>query len=702
MALAKVSADMDIPGRLGKYEIRRLLGRGSMGSVYLGFDPLIERSVAIKILDPAFPGDATVAELGPRFRREAQAAGRLSHPNIVAVYEYSEGLDMPDGSHAGSFIAMEFVEGRTLKELFDSNKHFSFAEIARVMSELLAALSHAHENGVIHRDIKPANVMLLGNGQVKVADFGVARIETSELTSTGTTLGTIAYMSPEQFMGQPIDGRADIFSCGVILYRFLAGELPFSGSSTSIIQKLLNQEPLAPSLLNRSVPAVWDPVVRKALAKQASARFQTAAAFAEAIRAAMVADDGDATVVSVPRQATQAVRSPRARWVVAAAIGFGVVGLSVALVALVAGRSQIGTQRAQPSAAVSESDAGLATAASAALPDTPLDLAAAKNKPAAEVKTAAAPATTEIAPAAKKANEEGVAIARNSSPATVPVAPPGPSAASTKTEPSADTIALASPPAPTRAPRADPDSARPKLALATPPTATTTTRAPAAGPKTESQDARKPLADCANPDPGDKRCALALGNAYRTGRGVEKNEATALSWYRKAAALGDAQAQYAIGMMLFAGQGVPANPAQAVGWVRNAAEQGLSAAQNRLGVAYDKGEGGLQPNYVLAVNWFRKAAEQGDSAAQGNLGLMYFLGRGVIKDTEAAKALFQKSADQGHAYSYYHLAVMYERGDGAPKSDQEASYLYREFLSRSPIAQPAMLEHAKAFVAAHP
>lgn len=119
---------MGIPGRPGKYEIRSLLGRGAMGSVYLGFDPLIERSVAIKILDPAFPGGATDAELGPRFRREAQAAGRLSHPNIVAVHEYSEGVALPDGTDSGSFVAMEFVEGRTLKELFDANTHFSFAE----------------------------------------------------------------------------------------------------------------------------------------------------------------------------------------------------------------------------------------------------------------------------------------------------------------------------------------------------------------------------------------------------------------------------------------------------------------------------------------------------------------------------------------------------------------------------------------------
>ena len=291
--------------RLGKYEIRRELGKGAMGIVYEGFDPVIQRTVAIKTIRPEQLDQTQAAEILARFKREAQAAGRLSHPNIVSIYDYGEVV--PEGGAAASesgdsrvaFIAMEFIKGRELREYFDANERFALKEIERIMSELLDALNHAHDHGVVHRDMKPANVILLANGKVKVADFGVARIETSELTQAGTIIGTPAYMSPEQFLGQPVDGRSDIFSCGVILYQFLTGEKPFTGTVTTIMHKVLKEEPLPPSMLNVTLPPAWDGVVKKAMAKNPAERYRSAAEFGAAVRAVVASQGADQTTVNL-------------------------------------------------------------------------------------------------------------------------------------------------------------------------------------------------------------------------------------------------------------------------------------------------------------------------------------------------------------------------------------------------------------------
>ncbi|HXX85526.1 MAG TPA: serine/threonine-protein kinase [Casimicrobiaceae bacterium] len=264
---------------LGKYEIRREIGRGAMGVVYEGFDPLIKRLVALKTVRADRLSGEDSSTMIARFRREAQAAGRLSHPNIVGIYDFGE-------ENGVWYIAMEFVKGRELKDYFDKDERFSLPDTVRIMSQILDALGASHSQGVVHRDIKPANIFLLPDGTVKVADFGIAHIETSSMTQVGTMLGTPAYMSPEQIMGLPVDGRTDLFSAGVIFYQFLTGERPFAGSATTTMQKVLKEDPLPPSTLNVTAPAGMDGVVRKALAKRPEDRFQTAKEFAEAIRAA--------------------------------------------------------------------------------------------------------------------------------------------------------------------------------------------------------------------------------------------------------------------------------------------------------------------------------------------------------------------------------------------------------------------------------
>ncbi len=287
---------MDTPQALGKYELRGTLGRGAMGTVYDGWDPVIARQVAIKTVNlPEHPDPETEEEIA-RFRREAQAAGRLTHPNIVAVYDYGETSDI-------AYIVMEYVDGPTLKSLLDKQERFTLPDIRRIMEDLLAGLQFSHDRGVVHRDIKPANVMLNGERRGKIADFGIARIESSNMTQAGTVLGTPAYMSPEQFRGEPVDARTDIYSSGVLLYQLLTGERPFEGSVTSIMHKVLNVAPPAPSQLSVIVPAALDEVVLRAMAKRPEDRYGSASAFAMALGSAIETPagrvpDGEATMIT--------------------------------------------------------------------------------------------------------------------------------------------------------------------------------------------------------------------------------------------------------------------------------------------------------------------------------------------------------------------------------------------------------------------
>lgn len=319
--------------KLGKYEIRRELGRGAMGIVYEGFDPFIERAVAIKTIQKSFVDPSEAAEVFGRFRREAQAAGRLSHPNIVSIYEYGEEGDM-------AFIAMELLSGVELKEYFDKGRHFQLKESASIMSQLLEALEYSHGRGVVHRDIKPSNILIAKDGKIKIADFGIAKIESSDLTQVGTVLGTPVYMSPEQFMGQAVDRRSDIYSAGVLLYQLLTGERPFTGSNmTMIMQKVMHQAPVPPSQLTMSgelkasgVSSPIDEVVKKALAKLPQDRFQSAAEFMRALKLALSptpAPTGKAGAGAAPRAALQHTQAePRQQ---AAAISFSLADFEVRL-----------------------------------------------------------------------------------------------------------------------------------------------------------------------------------------------------------------------------------------------------------------------------------------------------------------------------------------------------------------------------------
>ena len=269
--------------RIGRYDIDRVLGEGAMGVVYEGNDGRLHRKVAIKtILKSALDSDSA-KEYSMRFAREAQAVARLNHPNIVQVFDFAEEGDV-------AYIVMEMVRGRELKTFFDAKERFELKEVVHIMGELCEALHFAHEANIIHRDIKPANVMIDSQGRVKLTDFGVARVTDtdrtiSDKTQAGAVVGTPAYMSPEQIQGNPIDRRTDIFSAGVILYEFLAGAKPFTGTGAwGIAKKILGEEPPPPSTLNPLVSPLFDAVVAKALAKDVNARYQTARELAYALK----------------------------------------------------------------------------------------------------------------------------------------------------------------------------------------------------------------------------------------------------------------------------------------------------------------------------------------------------------------------------------------------------------------------------------
>jgi len=279
-----MSATHSPPVTLGKYQIRGTLGRGAMGTVYDGWDPMIGRRVAIKTVRTLDNDDPEAQEGLARFKNEAQAAGRLTHPNIVGVFDYGEADET-------AYIVMEFVEGQSLKEKLDAKERFPTSETVRILEQVLAGLQFSHDKGVIHRDIKPGNVMMTTDGQVKLADFGIARIESSVMTQAGTMLGTPAYMSPEQLMAQTVDSRSDIYSTGVMLYQLLTGERPFEGGLTAIIHKALNTTPPRPSEISVTTPTSLDAVVARAMAKRPDDRYPNAATFARALREAFQSAD---------------------------------------------------------------------------------------------------------------------------------------------------------------------------------------------------------------------------------------------------------------------------------------------------------------------------------------------------------------------------------------------------------------------------
>ncbi len=308
--IAPQPAAASLPARIGPYEITGKLGEGTMGVVFAALDPRLKRKVALKTVRPQEPGSSAAAAALRRLQHEAQAAARLSHPGIVAIYEYGE----EDGQ---AFIAMEHVAGTPLLWATSRTERLNEDDVLCLMVQLLAALQCAHDQGVWHRDIKPANLMLTREGRLKIADFGIARIDAASATREAGAAGTPGYMAPECYAGTGVDQRSDLYACGVVLYELLAGVRPFRGGPDAVKTQTLQAPPPA---LPASSP--FEAVLRRALAKDASQRPASADEMRQALMAAARRPVGNALSAQAMRLLVpaQSVEAPSARMAAAAAV----------------------------------------------------------------------------------------------------------------------------------------------------------------------------------------------------------------------------------------------------------------------------------------------------------------------------------------------------------------------------------------------
>jgi serine/threonine protein kinase len=427
--------------RIGRYKIVRELGRGAMGVVYHAIDPNIGRPVAIKTIRLADVANGEEQKrLRERLFREARSAGMLSHPGIVTIYDVEE----QDGV---AYIAMEYVDGPTLDQVLSGPTPITPEGMFSILAQTAAALDYAHGKSIVHRDIKPANIMIAGDGTAKIADFGIAKITTSEqFTMTGSIVGTPHYMSPEQVQGQAVDGRSDQFSLAVIAYEMLTGEKPYTGEHlTTVVYKIVAEEPVAPHRVNPSLSAGIENVIKKGLSKKADQRYATCQEFVEALEKACgatknwkamprggslseptIADAGARRVVALP-PAHKPVRSGEATTTSERGVKqrSGFVPFLLAVLMAAALLMLIGWQ-AIPWLNIKHQPQGPSTAA-----DTPAGTPDATKSPAAAQPPAQAPAQSGASGTPPDAKPSPMAPA-GSPPQQTPAAPPQETTSETK------------------------------------------------------------------------------------------------------------------------------------------------------------------------------------------------------------------------------------------------------------------------------
>jgi eukaryotic-like serine/threonine-protein kinase len=644
---------------IGQYEIRTLLGEGGIGQVHAAYDTILQREVAMKSLRPELLNDANFVE---RFRAEATSLARLNHPNITTLYSL-----FPDGRNL--YMVMELVRGTTLDTILEKRKiALDVRECLAIIAQAADGLDYAHSMGVIHRDIKPSNLIVSENGTLKIMDFGIARVRGSQrLTRSGSIVGTLAYMAPEQLRGEEGDDSCDLYSLAIVLYEMLSGSPPFNAASEyDLMQAQINQKP------ERLTPKVagLDPKIEnallKALSKKPDQRFASTRAFSDALGASTLRMDAP-KILHNDTRLIQAADIPA----------------SSTPAASVSSRSGLGFLSNMSSdlrAAVYGGGAALVVA----LGIIGFLFFPSSKKPATP--PPAAPAVAANPPAATR-----------------------PAAVAVQTPPPAPAIpALQPPPAPAPAVTAPVDTSPPLDPSTLPAELADIVNAANRGDPAAQNQLGVKYAQGENPIPHDDikavslyrqaanqgfaRAETNLGDMYLYGRGgLQQSYSDAASWYLKAAQQDWPDAQYRLGFLYEKGLGPDKDPAHAVQLYQSAADHGYAEAQNLLGILYATGGDGLKEDDKQAIAWYQKAADQGFAKAQKNLGDIYFFGHGVDKDYKQAMTWYQKAADQGFAEAQFRLGYMYERGLGTKASLDDAIAQYKKAASNGSIdAQRAL------------
>jgi TPR repeat protein/tRNA A-37 threonylcarbamoyl transferase component Bud32 len=602
--------------RIGRYEVRAKLGSGAFGTVYRAYDPQLQREIALKVLRPEALASPRAVE---RFRREARAAARMLHPNIVLLHDAGEA----DGSF---YIASTFIKGRPLSALIPSSG-MEGQRAAELALQLAEALAYAHEQGVIHRDVKPDNALVDESGRLLLADFGLAgglQDEGTRLTGDGAILGTPAYMSPEQADGRTdqVGPLSDLYGAGVVLYAMLTGHAPFAGPLTVVLFNVLRTEPPRPSALRPNVDPELEAICLKAMAKKPKDRYPSAEDLAAALRGWLTA-----TVVSEPAPAVPARRARLA--------------------------PQPTREEPRPSPA-QRAEAPRRSAVRIDRTERTADSGKARRKPKEGGGTKTGLIVGGIVVGVLLLAGVGFGIARllRKPPVAEAEEPPGPKQGP---QARADATLLA-----------DFRAVKEAVRLGKGAEDAVRARAP------ERFAAWREAAEKGVPEG-----QYFLGRCYHDGVSVEKSPQQALAWFRKAADQGLGVAMTNVGFYHQNGRGVPVDLVKAVEWYRRSAEQGEGQGQINLAICYENGHG-VGVDLVSAAEWYRKAAEQGYVWAQNSLGLCYQHGKGLAADPVKAVEWFRKSAEQGHASAQYELGWCYQHGKGVGAAPELAFQWYRK------------------------
>lgn len=629
---------------VGQYEIRELLGEGGIGQVHAAYDTVLQREVAMKSLRPELLSDANFID---RFRAEATSLARLNHPNITTLYSL-----IPDGQNL--YMVMELVRGHTIDEILNRRKApLSVPESLAIVSQAADGLAYAHSIGVIHRDIKPSNLMLADNGVLKIMDFGIARVRGSQrLTRSGSIVGTLAYMAPEQLRGEEGDESCDLYSLAIVLYEILTGAPPFSANSEyDLMQAQINQKP--DRLMTRvpGVDARVEGAILKALAKKREQRFPSTRAFSDALGATALRVDApkilhnETRLIDAPAMPITVASPPRS--------AFG------KLIAALPAVPFLSNSSAELRAAVYGGGAALVVAlgvigAIAFTSSSPKPLPSIASAPVPAQPPVKVTVQTPTTPSATTPSQSATGLGGGDPAGPTAVPPP-----SVPPGPLADLIAAAN--------RGDPD-AQNQLGLKY-----------AQGDGLPRDDVKAVEWYRKSATQGFAKAETNLGDMYFYGRGgLDQNYVQALSWYLKASQQDFPDAQYRLAYMYEKGIGTNRDLSRAVELYRSAADHGYPEAQNLIGILYATGTEGVGKDEKEAVAWYQKAADQGFAKAQMNLGDMYFFGRGVDRDYKQAMVWYTKAGDQNFAAAQYRLGYMYEKGLGTDASNADALAQYRK------------------------